>query len=254
MDNPIQLTNYSIKQLAYLYVHNYICYSSLIYYYQRLSFCFGFKMVEMDIKREWQQCDTKVFWGDIAPDDHVIQIYDNDAMLINTLADYASHGFDGGDSVIIIATANHLKQLNERLFSRGCKLDILIENDQYIPLDAEQTLAKFMVNGSPNEKYFLETITPIMEKARGDGRRRIMAFGEMVALLWDRGNSKATMQLEQLWNNLCAVENFCLFCAYPRDGFTQDASATVMHICSAHSKLVATDEKLPSQIQYKAVV
>jgi hypothetical protein len=207
----------------------------------------------MSNNNEWQRCETKAFWSTIASNDHVVQIYDNDTMLLNTLADYTSDGFYAGDSVVVIAKGNHMEALNSRLRLRGLNLDPLIASEQYIPLDADETLSKFMVNGYPDEKYFRETVTSIMKKARKNGRE-VRAFGEMVALLWERGNSRATLQLEELWNNFCATESFCLFCAYPKDGFRHDASASMMHICKAHSKLIGSDEKYPSEIKYRAVV
>jgi DcmR-like sensory protein len=207
----------------------------------------------MKTKGEWQRCDTKAFWSDIASDDHVVQIYDNDTMLINTLADYASDGFNNGDSVIIIATAIHLKQLNSRLLSCGHNLNILSASDQYITLNAHDMLSKFMINGKPDEQYFLHTLTPIIKRAGKNGRK-VRSFGEMVALLWQSGHSTATIELEHLWNKFSEKENFCLFCAYPKNGFSNDASASVMHICSAHSKLVGRNENFPSEIQYKNVV
>lgn len=207
----------------------------------------------MSNNSEWQRCETNVFWSTIASNDHVVQIYDNDTMLLNTLADYTSDGFYAGDSVIVIAKGNHIEALNSRLRLRGLNLDPLLASEQYIPLDADETLSKFMVNGYPDEKYFLETVTAIMKRARKNGRE-VRAFGEMVALLWERGNSRATLQLEELWNNFCATESFCLFCAYPKNGFSQDASGSMMHICNAHSKLIGSDEKYPSEIKYRAVV
>jgi hypothetical protein len=207
----------------------------------------------MNTNDEWQRCDAKAFWGTIASDDHVVQIYDNDTMLLNTLADYASDGFYAGDSVVVIATGSHIEALNSRLRVRGLDLMPLVNADQYITLDADETLAKFMINGSPDEKYFLETITPIIKRARKNGRQ-VRAFGEMVALLLERGNSKATLELETIWNKYCAAENFRLFCAYPKNRFHNDAGATATHICSAHSKVIGSDERYPSEIKYKKVV
>ena len=57
------------------------------------------------------------------------------------------------------------------------------------------------------------------------GGRRVRAFGEMVAVMWARGEQGATVRLEHLWHRLCQSEAFSLFCAYPRIGFTQDAEA-----------------------------
>jgi hypothetical protein len=207
----------------------------------------------MQNNSEWQRCETKTFWGNIASDDHVVQIYDNDTMLLNTLADYAIDGFHAGDSVVVIATGNHLQALNTRLKVRGLDLMPLIKADQYIALDADETLAKFMINDLPNEKYFLYTVTAIMKRARKHGRE-VRAFGEMVALLWEQGNTAATIQLEELWNNFCATQKFCLFCAYPKNGFSHEDGTSLTHICKAHSKIIGSNAKFPSEIEYKAVV
>src|SRR5688500_19228341 len=54
--------------------------------------------------------------------------------------------------------------------------------------------------------------------------RSVRAFGEMVAVLWANGHNGATVRLEHLWHAFCQSEAFSLFCAYPKTGFTQDAS------------------------------
>ncbi len=61
------------------------------------------------------------------------------------------------------------------------------------------------------------------KKTRRDGRR-VRAFGEMVAVLWDQGQNAATVRLEHLWHKLCPEEkDFSLFCTYPKAGFTDFA-------------------------------
>lgn len=200
----------------------------------------------------WQHCSTKTFWGDIAAGDHVVQLYDTDEILMNTLTDYATDGIEVGDSVIVIASTPHLKVLKSNLTKLGYPLDQLIQNDRFIALDADQTLAKFMVNGKPLEDYFMATIGSITKRARKNGQR-IRAFGEMVVLLWQRGNSSGTLELEELWNKFCATESICLFCAYPKSDFNNDAGASVMHVCSAHTKQIRHDEAFPGQLQFKQI-
>jgi hypothetical protein len=46
-------------------------------------------------------------------------------------------------------------------------------------------------------------------------------FGEMVALLWARGQAAATVRLEHLWQQFCKEHAFSVFCAYPKAGFTK---------------------------------
>ena len=82
-------------------------------------------------------------------------------------------------------------------------------------------------------------------------KRRVRAFGEMVALLWAQGLSGATVQLEHLWNKICEAQQFSLFCAYPRSGFTQTALESILNICGIHSKLVEMAADSENEIRYK---
>jgi len=207
--------------------------------------------VKMEID-EWENSNIQVFWGEIAPCDHLIQIYENDKIFLDTLEGFAGAGFLAGDSVIIIATASHLESLNERLRKQGFDLKSLSQNQQYIPLDANETLSKFMVNDWPDEELFNKVAAGIVSEAKS-GVRQFRAFGEMVALLWAKGNVGATVRLEHLWNKFRTKHSFCLFCAYPQNGFTENASESLAHLCQAHSKLIAGVTQSQTEVFYKAV-
>lgn len=201
---------------------------------------------------DWIKTSDKVFWGEIAPCDHVVQIYDNDKVFLDLLAGYASGGVQAGDCVIAIATATHIKSLKARLDNMGYSIPHLVSKGQLILLEAEEALSKFMVNDWPDEKLFMNFVNGVLSKAKQD-KRNVRAFGEMVAILWEKGNSGATVRLEHLWNKFCETEAFCLFCAYPRSGFTQNASDSLMHICSTHSKMITGSGKSRTDIFYKTI-
>jgi hypothetical protein len=209
-------------------------------------------MEPLHLTNDWIQAPSKVFWGEIAPCEHVVQIYENDVVFLDLLNGFVGGGIDAGDSVVVIATAEHLEGLNNRLHEKGFNVGELIKTNQYIPLDAEQALSLFMVNGWPDENLFMHLVSEIIAKAKS-GNRQVRAFGEMVAILWAEGHVGATVRLEQLWNKFCKSEAFCLFCAYPKSGFTQDASESVMHICGAHSKMVAGVGNSHPDIFYKSI-
>src|SRR5262249_25900748 len=104
---------------------------------------------------------------------------------------------------------------------------------------AEATLSRFMVNGWPDDDLFVSVVQGVLRQARGSQGRNIVAFGEMVALLWARGFSGATVRLEYLWTEICAKKLFQLFCAYPRVGFPEDPAASMAGLCDLHSKVLA---------------
>lgn len=198
----------------------------------------------------WNRTETDIFWGEIAPCDHVVQIYENDNVFLDALAGFVGGGINAGECVIVIATVAHLDALENRLTSFGIKVDTLINDDRYIPLNAEETLAKFMVNGWPDEDLFMKTVSDLMNRA-GCRNRRVRAFGEMVAILWAQGNSGATVNLEHLWNKFCAKQSFSLFCAYPKSGFTQDINESILSICGCHSKMIDGSQPSLTQVLYK---
>ena len=102
---------------------------------------------------------------------------------------------------------------------------------------AEEALAKFMSNRWPDDKLFNNFVTGLLTLARMNGRR-VRAFGEMVAILWARGDTAATVRLEFLWQQLCRTQDFSLFCAYPKAGFTDDPSNSLAKICAEHSRVI----------------
>ena len=70
----------------------------------------------------------------------------------------------------------------------------------------------------------------------------MVAFGEMVALLWEDGKYDAAIRLEQLWNELGKEHSFFLHCAYPIKNFSQDDhSEPFLKICSEHSNVIPSD-------------
>jgi hypothetical protein len=180
--------------------------------------------------------DPEVFWGELAPSEHVVQIYERDQVFLDSLEGFVSGGIRAGEAVIVIASGEHRDALEARLASRGIDLALARSMDHYIDVDAETVLSSFIVDGWPDEARFAQAVTALLARARARGGP-VRAFGEMVALLWARGDNAATIRLEQLWHAMCLADGFSLFCAYPRSGFTQDAAASIREICATHSQV-----------------
>ena len=73
--------------------------------------------------------------------DHVVQFYDDDAVLIATLADYVGTGLATGQACLVIATRDHRDALEERLRATGPDLAAAQAAGQYVAADAAETLA-----------------------------------------------------------------------------------------------------------------
>ena len=182
---------------------------------------------------------TPAFWGELSPCDHLVQIYTNDEVFLDALEGFVYGGLKSGEGVIVIATPEHRAALAHRLDSRGVDIAAAANRDQYIALDADDTLARFIVDEWPDELRFQAVVDELLVRAGRDGRR-VRAFGEMVARLWADGRCGATVRLERLWHEFCQKRGFNLFCAYPRIGFTQDQNAGMREVLAAHSRVLAS--------------
>ncbi len=201
----------------------------------------------------WQQSNIQVFWGEIAPSDHMVQFYENDNIFLNTLEGFVGDGFIRGESVIVIATPEHLQSLNARLDSHDFDTQRLKATDQYISLDASECARELLVNGWPDEDRFKNFVSSVMARARKNGKK-VRVFGEIVAVLWEQGNAGATVQLEKMWHRIQPEEGFCLYCAYPKCGFTQDVTESIDNICKSHSKVIDGFGRPSTEIYYREAV
>jgi hypothetical protein len=174
-----------------------------------------------------------------------VDFYADDAAFLDNLSDIVGTALKAGGVCLVIAAAPHRQGLAQRLRASGIDLSHAVRNSQYLLLDAEATLDKFMVDGSPDRDRFFATFDNLFVQAKaslGPDVAFPVAFGEMVALLWADGKPEAAVRLEQLWNELAGRHAFHLHCAYPRDGFTRgDEDPFFQRICAEHNHIVSSD-------------
>ncbi|HEX5233802.1 MAG TPA: MEDS domain-containing protein [Silvibacterium sp.] len=170
---------------------------------------------------------------------HKVQFYHEDSFLLDQLDQFIAPVIASGNSVILIVDRAHRDGLYDRLRSRGTEFALAVGQERFLLLDAEETLEKFMVNGMPDTTRFDRVVGGRLARltaAAKSADHRIVAFGEMVAWLWGRGQREAAIRLEQLWNRLAAAHSFQLLCAYPaRYFFRQSDRELFMKICAEHT-------------------
>jgi signal transduction histidine kinase len=173
--------------------------------------------------------------------EHVVQFYETDAFLLQTLSEYIGIGLATGAACVVVATEEHRAGLDERLQAAGLDMASATASGQYVALDAAETLGLLMVDGIPAPDRFTAIMGDIITKA-SDGRSEVRVFGEMVGLLWVDGKYDAALQLEALWNGLHASHGFALLCAYPIHGYGGDALAQPLQdICGAHTRVIPAE-------------
>jgi hypothetical protein len=181
-------------------------------------------------------------WRGAGPADHFVQFYRTDDYLIECLAGYVAEGLWNRDAAAIIATPAHRLSLEERLRVKGVDVIGSTLSRQFFTFDARELLGKFMVDDRPDATRFRNVIGEIVREATAKGRR-LRAFGEMVALLWQDGNREGAIALEQLWNDLGREQAFALFCAYPAGLVDNKGDGpSLEHVCGAHTCVISLTE------------
>lgn len=116
--------------------------------------------------------------------EHLVQFYENDDFLMEGLSGYNGSALEIGEKGIVIATAEHLAQLEDILSQRGVLPPADVHHpSHYIPLEAEKMLPLFMVNGLPDQSRFVDVIGGMLQRAAAGYSGTLHVFGEMVALL-----------------------------------------------------------------------
>jgi hypothetical protein len=170
---------------------------------------------------------------------HSVYFYDADDALIARLCGIVASGLRQGNAALIVATHQHREELIDALKKDGVDTDTHIREKRLTLCDAGQMLARFMAGDRPNAMLFQASVGQLLSEARKTASQQeqdLVVFGEMVAILWERGNKAGALELERLWNSLLSQRAFHLHCAYPRSLFSGDALG-MANVCDSHSHI-----------------
>jgi PAS domain S-box-containing protein len=184
---------------------------------------------------------------------HLVQFYEDEPVLLDQVEAFAADGWNAGDAVVVIATEARVLALKRRLEARGIDVSGGMDGGRLVFLDAHETLAKLMKGEEPDPASFqAEVARVIIHGARPVGSGKVRAFGEMVNLLWEGGQRRAAIRLEELWNELQSRHPFTLLCAYAMANFFKQPTA-LQHVCATHTHVLedegttSVDTALPPQ-------
>lgn len=148
--------------------------------------------------------------------DHLVQFYGDERLLVRNVVEYLAEGARAGEALVVIAVPEHRERFAEGLAAAGVGTRPML-------LDAEQTLARFLVDGRVDEAAFQESVGRTIADLC-EGGRPLRAYGEMVNVLWKQGRLTAAAELEAAWNRLLATHRFSLYCAYAADALSDEVA------------------------------
>jgi hypothetical protein len=181
----------------------------------------------------WQPLLSKPLEGQ-----HIVQVYRDERFLVDGLKHFVRAGLAQGEGVAVFATRRHWDACVRALAADSISVDIAESRGQLAVLDAQTALSALMVDGMPDWKAFQDVVGTVINLTRRKFPR-LRAFGEMVDLLWQRGERNAALRLEELWNNLLKIQDLALCCAYRIDPLGEAGyEGALQALCERHTHFI----------------
>lgn len=180
--------------------------------------------------------------------EHLVQFYDTDDELLNAVVPFIAEGLDAGEAILVIATEPHRLALERALAKLDRDLGPAIADGTYLTVDANAIMGYLQDHerGHISPAEFDATIGTLVRR-QVDAGRSLRAYGEIVALLWERGDASGAIALEAMWNDVRERHPFTLFCGYP---VVEEQLGAVKQVCRAHSFVFpAIADEYPCAIQ-----
>ncbi|MGH9514074.1 MAG: MEDS domain-containing protein [Terriglobales bacterium] len=179
-----------------------------------------------------------------APRDHIVQLYQDQQFLNRAVCRFAAAAIANGEGIILVPTVAHWDAFRPRLESEGVDVKAAEKRGQLTIVDADNLLPTFMRDGIPDSPVFLGLAQNVISQARGNGNyKKVRWWGEMVNILWERGEVAASMQLEDQFDQLAHEQDIAIFCSFLMDNFDGDVHARMLpRLGENHSHLIPVED------------
>ena len=169
---------------------------------------------------------------------HVLQLYQEEARLLDALTDFAAAGLRADEGVVVIASTPRWQLLVDRLQKSGMDPHGRVVRGQL------RLFGLHVVLGAvPNRQRFSEVMNGVLALAHAR-HSRVRVFSELTDALWRGGERAAACRCERYWQRLLAVQDCQLLCACPIDSLEGDAyDGTLQALCSAHTHISPTRDE-----------
>jgi len=179
-----------------------------------------------------------------ASPDHMVQLYQDERFLSRAVCRFAASAIQNGEGIILVPTAAHWDAIRPRLEAEGVDVKAAQARQQLTVVDADDLLPNFMREGMPDGPLFLGLAADVVAKARTDAPApKVRWWGEMVNVLWERGDVSASMRLEDLFDQLAHENDLAIFCSFLMNNFDGDVHARMLpRLGQNHSHLIPVED------------
>jgi hypothetical protein len=208
----------------------------------------GARAHELDSVAGTEGLDPCAPWGGLlasaGPRDHIVQLYQDQEFLNRAVCRFAASAIANGEGVILVPTAAHWDAFRPRLEAEGVDTHAAQTCGQLTVVDADELLPQFMRDAMPEAPVFLGLAADVIAKARGGGQYpKVRWWGEMVNVLWERGDVAASMDLEDQFDRLAHEHEIAIFCSFVMDNFDGAVHSRMLpRLGQNHSHLIPVED------------
>jgi len=192
--------------------------------------------------------DSCSHWDNVlshaAPRDHVVQLYQDQDFLNRAVCRFAGAALANGEGLILVPTAEHWNAFRPRMEAEGVDVKAAQERGQLTVVDADELLPRFMNKALPDAPMFLGLAGEIIRQTRAVGSYpKVRWWGEMVNVLWERGDVTASMNLEDLFDRVAHEQEIAIFCSFVMDNFDGEIHTHMLpRLGENHSHLIPVED------------
>jgi MEDS: MEthanogen/methylotroph, DcmR Sensory domain len=196
----------------------------------------------VDGVRKFEPWDRMV--ADAAPSDHIVQLYQDQDFLNRAVCRFAAAALANGEGIILVPTLAHWQAIRARLETEGVDVEAAQRRGQLMMVDADEFLPRFLRDAMPDSPVFLGLAADVIGQARAGGRyQKVRWWGEMVNVLWERGDVAASMNLEDLFDQLAREHDIAIFCSFLMDNFNGEVHTRMLpRLGTNHSHLIPVED------------
>jgi len=163
---------------------------------------------------------------------HVLQLYQQEARLLEALTDFAGAGLRADEGVVVIASTPRWELLLDRLQKSGVDAHAHVVRGQLRLFGLH-----VLLGAVPNRQRFSEVMNGVLALAHAR-HRRVRVFSELNDALWRAGERASACRCERYWQQLLAVQDCQLLCACPIDSLEGDTyDGTLQALCGEHTHI-----------------
>jgi hypothetical protein len=174
----------------------------------------------------------------------MVQLYQDQDFLNRAVCRFAGAALANGEGLILVPTVQHWNAFRPRLEAEGVDVKGAQDSGQLTVVDSDELLPRFMQKALPDGPMFLGLAGEIIAKTRGAGRfSKVRWWGEMVNVLWERGDVAASMNLEDLFDRVADEQNIAIFCSFLMDNFNGEIHTHMLpRLGENHSHLIPVED------------